>query len=448
MLTWQDYQSADDKIAFVRRAIQEYRSSNDYQIALDADLYERQQNSTINRFVKWFYNAIGQRVIDTTTSNNHIASNYFHSLNRTRCTYSLGNGVTFANDEGGTIKAKLGRDFDTTLYNAAFDALEHKVSYLFWNVDRVHEFKMTEFVPLFDEDTGALKAGIRFWSIDWDRKPVNVVLYMEEGFIKYRTKNGSRGLDLEEYEKLKPYRYQVAHNAADGDVIVGESNYSALPIVPLYGSKRKQSTLIGLKEAIDAYDLINSGFANDLQDCAEIYWLINDAMGTNPKDIQRFREQLKMFHMAVVDSETPVQPYTQQIPTEARVQFLKSIQEQMYRDFAVLDVHTVAAGATNDHIDAAYQPMDEEADDFEYQVITTVRQLLALQGIDDVPQFKRNRISNQKEQTDMVLLAADHLDEETLLSKLPFITVDEVKKVLDARDAENFNRFETEDEGE
>ena len=244
-------------------------------------------------------------------------------------------------------------------------------------------------------------------------------------------------------EDQKPYKLQVAASPADGETIVGGSNYSALPIVPLYGSSRKQSTLVGLKESIDAYDLICSGFANDLEDCAEAYWIISDAMGMQPKDIQRFREQLKFFHVGIADSETPVTPYTQPIPTEARMRFLETIRVQMYRDFSILDVTTISASAkTATEIDAAYQPMDAEADNFEYQIIQAVRQLLAIQGIDDVPQFKRNRVNNQTEQTRMIMDAAQYLDNETILRKLPFINVDEVPGILErVTDAET-RRFE------
>ena len=46
------------------------------------------------------------------------------------------------------------------------------------------------------------------------------------------------------------------------------------------------------------------------------------------------------------------------------------------------------------------------------------------------PVFKRNRISNQRETVDMVVSAAAWLDEETVLRKLPFLTVDEVEAVM------------------
>ena len=107
-------------------------------------------------------------------------------------------------------------------------------------------------------------------------------------------------------------------------------------------------------------------------------------------------------------------------------------------------MHTVAAGATNDHIDAAYQPMDENADDFEYQIIEAVQNIGYILGIDEddcTPIFKRNRISNQKEQVDMLAIEAQWLDTETVITKLPNVTVDEVKDILDRKAKEDLDRF-------
>ena len=439
MKTYQDFLAEQNNITrFIAAAINEYRASEEYRIALLADEYERQKNVTIRQYVKYLYDATGQRVVDYTSANNKIASNFFHRLNTQRCAYSLGNGVSFNTK---ATKEKLGSDFDSRLYSAAYYALIHKVSYLFWNVDRAYVFPMTQFCPLIDEEDGVLKAGIRFWSLDWNEKPVTAVLFTEDGFTKYRTKEGSSGLDLVEIQKHRAYKVKVARNEADGEFIVGEDNYSSLPIVPLYGSKHRQSTLVGLREAIDSYDLIQSGFANDLEECAEIYWIISNAMGMSDNDIARFRDKMKLQHIVAADTDnSDVKSYTREVPTNARETFLTSIRSQMYEDFGALDVHTVAAGATNDHIDAAYQTMDEEADDFEYQIIECVQQILKLMNIDDVPQFKRNKISNQKEQVEMLMLAANYLDEETVLKKLPFVTIDEVREILKKRDEEEAER--------
>jgi hypothetical protein len=70
--------------------------------------------------------------------------------------------------------------------------------------------------------------------------------------------------------------------------------------------------------------------------------------------------------------------------------------------------------------------------------------LLALLDIEDDPIFKRNRISNQKEQTEMILSAAEYLDDETVLTKLPFISVDEVAEILKKKDKQDELKFNSE----
>ena len=451
--TFQDFLKAgSNKTEFINQAINSHITDPICKVARDADLYDRQRNKTINEYVQTIFTLSGSPVEDFTASNNKIASNFFHRLNTQRCTYSLGNGVSFNKKEerrnpDGTvttvdvIKEKLGSRFDTDLWNAGYKALIHGVSFGFWNVDRLYVFPVTEFVPLFDEYTGALRAGIRFWRIAPD-KPLSVVLYEEDGYTKYQSVSDSDS-KLHEVAPKKAYKTVIASTPAGDEAIIGEENYSSLPIVPFWGSRLKQSTLIGMRQAIDSFDLIRSGFANDLTDCSQIYWIVENCGGMTDSDLAKFRDRLKINHIANVDSDNggKATPFTQEIPFQARKEYLEEIRSGIYEDFGGLDVHAVAARATNDHIDAAYQPLDENADDFEFQCIEFVQQILALIGEDDTPIFKRNRISNQKEQTDMVLLAANYLDETTVLNKLPFITPDEVQQILERKDKESMDRF-------
>ena len=445
MKTYQDYVDFKEKgqeLDFIKAAINEYRASPEYKIAVDADEYEAERNITIMEFVRWLYNANGKQVVDFTAANNRIASNFFHRLVTQRVAYSLGNGISFANadrvwQDGKWIvqdktKDMLGNDFDTVLYDAGIYARLHRVSYIFWNLDHADLFKSTEFCPLFDEYDGSLRAGIRFWSLDWNNRPATVVVYEQDGYTKYRSRTGTKGIsDLVEYEPKRAYKQSIAHNQVDPDEVVGESNYIYLPIVPFWGSKHRQSDLVGMRSKIDAYDLVKSGFANDLEDCAQVYWIVGNALGMDDVELGKFRDRLKLNHIAVMDTDnTSITPYQQEIPTNARQTLIESLRLQIYEDYGGLDVHTVAAGATNDHIDAAYQAMDEEADDFEYQAIKAIRGILQIIGVDDMPIVQRNRLSNRMEQTQMVMMAANYLDDETIIKKLPFITPDDVDGIL------------------
>lgn len=455
MKTFQDFQTAVSQgrlLQFISDAIYEHRNSDAYKIAVDADEYDAQRNVTINETVKKIYDMTGAVVNDDTVSSNHIASNFFHRLNTERCTYSLGNGVTFKKDG---IKEKLGDKFDTDLFSMGKLALRHGVAYGFWNIDRLHVFPFTQFVALNDEADGTLRAGIRYWCLEWNRRPVYAVLYEEDGYTKYQSKGGKSGLTLEELEAKRAYKLTVAHTEAGGDEVIGEENYSSLPIVPLYANEQHQSTLVGMRAAIDAYDLIQSGFANNITDCAEIYWLIGNALGMtatgagesdDPNDagkpsvaLRRYMENLRRYHVAVADTDnSTVTPYTQDIPYAARGAFLAGIKAQIYTDYGALNPDTVEAGnITATQIRAAYQAQDEEADAFEYYIIEFVQQILRLQGLDGTPVFNRNRMANESEQTQMVMNAAQYLDDETVLKKLPFVTVDEIDGILANKYAEN-----------
>lgn len=448
MLTYQDFETVRDnekeKKLFIAKAINAYRVSEDYLIAGDADAYNKQKNSFILKFVKKWYN--GKENKGTV-----LCNNLFNRLNTQRCTYSLGNGITFSGEkeESNEIKSKLGTDIDDIIFTGAYNALIHKVSYFFFNVNKVVNFTMREFLPLRDEETNEIRAGIRFWQIDTD-KPCFAVLYEEDGYTKYKGTSGFS--DLVEVEPKKAYIIHTSSTEAFGERVVGTENYSKLPIVAMYGSRLEQSTLVGMKRKLDALDLIQSGFADNVANVQQVYWIIDNAGGMKDKDKQKFVDDLMRNKVATANTlvdGVKITPYQTEIPTAAHENCIKEIKASIYEDFGALDVHTIAAGATNDHIDAAYQPMDENADDFEYQIIGAVRRLLAFAGVEEekaTPIFKRNRVSNQKETTEMVLAASAYLDDEAILSKLPFISVDEKDEIIKRKSEADINRLTTEEE--
>lgn len=451
--TFQDFEKADDAAEFMLSAISSHKSSDSYKTAMVADEYDRQKNVTINQYVQTLYGSDGTEVEDFTASNNKIASNFFNRLNTQRVQYSLGAGVSFvqpgedANDD--VTKAALGPNFDHTVVEAAYYSCIHGVSFVFWNLDRCHMFKLTEFVPLYDEVTGMLRAGIRFWQLD-SAHPLSITLYREDGFSEWRRDEDNELSPLDRdgeptsAEVVQAYKTETAYIPFDDEAtVIGEENYGVLPIVPMWTSRLRQSTLIGMRSVIDAYDLVKSGFANDLQDCATVYWIVRNAGGMTDADLAEFRDRIKLQHVASIDSTdgADVSPYTQDIPFQARETLLTELRNGLYEDFGALDVHTVAAGATNDHIDAAYQPMDENAADFEYWVGDCIKQLTRLAGVEDLPVFTRTRISNQNEQVSLIATESQWLDRATILRKLPNIKPDEIAGIMQALDDEDMKRF-------
>ena len=462
MITFQDFEKATDKTQWIQNAIRAYRDSDEYKKALDEEEYMAGRNVSIKNTVRVIYNMAGLPEPDFTASNMKIMDNTIHRLVTDRCSYSLGNGVSFPGKhkeikDGKTVfvdpvKDLLGDKFDKALKRVAYWALSNSEAYLYVHMGRRKPewqytlFKKTEFLPLYDEETGDLRGGVRFWSLEWGYRPITAVLYLENGYIKYKTKPDEYSIaSIEQVEDLKPYLETVQTSEAFGEEVVGSDDMTRLPIFPLHSGEMRNSALDRLRDVIDATDMVLSGFVNDIHDIPQVYWLISGAQGMTERDKRQLLDRLILQHMAVIDGENShIQGYTQDIPYEAREKCLDRLHNKMYEKYGGFDVHTIEAGATNDHIEAGYWPMDEEADDFEYEIIEFVQSILEMMGETEgtTPIFKRNRVSNQKEQTEMVVSAASYLDDQTILEKLPFITVDEVDDILARKDGESFSRFE------
>lgn len=431
--------SEKERMDFILSAISDHKSSEAYKMAEIAIEYENQRNTTIAKYRKLLYDLEGRAVPDNYTANHKCASNFFFRFVTQEVSYLLGNGADFENKE---TKARLGEGFDTKLYLMGKKALVQGVAYGFYNLDHIDVFELVEFVPLLDEEDGAIKAGIRFWQ-SAANKPLRAVLYELDGYTEYIRRKGEI---MEIYSEKRAYRQKIVRSDIDGERIYDGENYPTFPIVPLWGNLKHQSELVGQRENIDAYDLIKSGFANDLDDASLIYWTLENCGGMDDIDLAKFIERMKRVKAAIVDGGEGAKAtaHTMDVPYESRETYLTRLRDDLYEDAMALNTAQIAAGSiTATQILAAYEPLDQKCDEFEYCVLDFIAGILAVAGIvPDVPTFKRSRIVNRQEETDIVLAAAEYLDEETVLRKLPFLTTDEVDDILKRRDAESSARFD------
>lgn len=447
MKTYQDLMEAIDLPSFIMQAINEHKASEMYRIAYDAELYDRQMNVTIMSYQKLLYTVSGKAVPDNYSANHKMASNFFNRFITQENQYLLGNGVMLENEAN---KERLGAHFDVKLQQAGRNALVDGVSFVFWNLDHIEVFNLTEFVPIYDEETGALMAGVRYWQVDSD-KPMRATLYEMDGYTDY-IKRKDQPLVVQ--TEKRTYKQIVRQSAADGEQIEPGGNYPGFPIIPLWGNPHHQSEFVGLRENIDAYDLIKSGFANDLDDCTQIYWLLKNAGGMSDTDIAQFLDRVRTTRAVAItdgDDGATAEPHTIEIPYASRVAYLDRLEQDMYNDFQALNVTSLSAAAkTATEINAAYQPFDNKVDQYEYCVVEMLEKLFALVGIEDIPTFTRNKIANRTEEMQMLMLAAPYLDDEYITHKACAIMgdPDAAEDILKRKDAENLDRFDGEEENQ
>ena len=427
---------------FVFDVIEDHKGSSAYKIASIAEKYYAKKNVTIMAFQKMLYNMHGQQVPDMWSANYKLRTHFFRRFVTQQVQYVLSNGVTFQNKD---TKDKLGKNFDTQMQRAAKKAMVDHVSFLFWNLDHVEVFCFADtptdpgFAPLYDADTGALRAGVRYWHPA--DKVTRATLYEEDGYTEYVKEEDKISVVAEK----RSYKKTVISTKADGVSGERSENYSAFPIVPLYANDLHESELEGHRESIDCYDYIKSGMANDIDDTSGFYWVLKNSGGMDDVDLAKFRERMHTVKVATMDDDNAsAEAHTLDVPVEAREKMLELLKSDLYADFQIVNVEALSASAkTATEIRAAYQPMDDKCGDFEYFLIDAIQNVLSLAGIDDEPSFRWNRITNQTEETNMVMSAAAILGDELTLKKLPFLTPEEVEdRLRDMGDAV-MNRFTT-----
>lgn len=445
MITYQDLLKSGDKMQFIKNCINQHKASPLYQTAVIADEYDRQMNRTIRNYQKLLYDITGNTVPDNYSANYKIASRFFNRFITQENQYLLGNGITWKNSK---TKDKLGDDFDTQVQKCGRMALVGAVGFGFWNYDHMDVFSITEFAPMYDEENGALMAGVRFWQIDAS-KPLRATLYEVDGYTDYLwDTDHPEGTILND---KRTYMEKTRVSVADGLEIYDGENYPGFPIVPLWGNPHKQSEIVGLREQIDCYDLIKSGYANTVDEGSLIYWTLNNAGGTDDVDLAKFVDRMRKLHAATTDDNVKVESHTMEAPYESREALLNKLRSDMYEDTMALDTKNIAGGAaTATQIKAAYEPLNSKTDQYEYCVREFLKGILAIAGIEDEPTFSRSVIVNSSEEMQLVIQSAQFLPEEYITQKILTLLGDGdlTQEVLKQMAADELARAQKTDNGE
>ena len=444
--TYQDFEKVAEyeRKNFIHTFISEYKGTEAYRNAETAYKYYCHKNKTINEYQKLLYKVTGEAIPDNWTANFKMSCRHFYRFVTQEVQYLLGNGVSWGKEETEDLLGTKVLNFDRQVQDAAAKALWGVVSYGFYNLDHVDIFSSLEFAPLLDEYTGELRAGVRFWQIDAN-KPLHATLYEIDGLTNYVYDNEEDVTRVSRADEAKTgYKKDVETTEADGDEIIGQQNYKKLPIVPLWANKEHQSEFTGLREQIDCYDLIKSGFANTVDEASIFYWTIQNAGGMNDVDLAKFVQQMKTLHAATVDGEASAESHTLEAPYQSREALLDRLDKDLYRDAMAFDADKIAGGAvTATQIKAAYEALNSKCDSFEYQVLDFINGILAIAEIEDEATFTRSVIVNQSETITTLLSAAEYLPDEYVTRKILEVLGDgdQADELLGKIDADELKRF-------
>lgn len=449
MKTYQDLlacNSEKDIILFMQDAVAEHKASDKYRRAKAAGSYYDGENVDIMAVEKVVFDFQGRAHKDMFAANHKIPSNFFRNVVDQEVSYLLGNGIGFENE--GTSKA-LGMNFSERVADALTYAAVDGVCFGFWNKEHLDVLYLTDdgarpgFVPLYDEESGALRSGIRYWRLD-DSSPIRMTLFEEDGATEYIKRKDK---DMEILTAKKPYKLSVFRSQVDGEIIMDGSNYPSFPIVPLRYNAKERSELDGKRYTVAALDLVTSNMVNNISEADLIYWVLTNCHGMTEADDMRFIEALKTTHVVHADGDDGAKAEAHSIdaPYAATKEAAEMLTKRLYTDFQAFDPESVSAGnQTATAIKAAYVPLDLKSDKTERRVTEFVRAIMALAGVsDDNPTYTRNQIINKTEETQNILMGAEYYDDEYVTRKLLTINgdADQADEILRRKDAEGASRF-------
>lgn len=419
-----------DRMEFCYDVTKAHAGTKQYRDALDAEEYYARRNITMQNYIKVLYTAAGQPVPDYFNANYKLTHGFFRRFVTQQVQYVLSNGVTFKDK---ATKKRLGADFDSKLQQLAKKAMVDGVAFGYWNYDHLEVFSLVPtdtdvaFAPLWDENTGQLMAGVRYWTTD--AGTLRMTLYELDGFTEYIMRKDDI---IRLYAEKQSYITSITSSRVGGLESVEHINYPGFPIVPMYANDLHASELAGIRPSIDCYDFIKSGMANNVDDASAFYWTLTNCGGMDDMDLNKFVERMHRVKAVVLGPEVDAQAHTVSVPVEANEKLLDRLRSDMYEDFMLMDTAKALSGnMTATAIRLAYQPQDDKCGDFEYLIRDFIARILSLAGIEDEPSFKWNRIANQTEETQMVLMAAAHLDDEAILKHLPWLTPEEVDEITE-----------------
>jgi len=393
-------------------AINDFLNSCERKAMIVAEDYYNGKNTTVNalkrvywsdRLKGWAENAF--------VANNKIGYGFFYDM--------VSQKVNTLHNEPPSItmdkKYKFPNDYEKqlgfSLKKAGTLASIQGTAFMFEDLDNnISVFKASDCIPYYDDDSGVLRALIRFWIVKTKYKDILYFeVYEEDGVTKYRDTPR-----LEIVQNKIPYKFTVRSSAISSEV--ENATISKIPIVEYMNNEYRQSDFKpNIRSKIDIIDIIESGFANNIEDFSEVYWTIKESANVPMDTYEDFVANISRTKKVFGED---IKPNQIAIPTEARSTFVKMMKEDLIKDSGVIDTETMTGSSlTTTAIKAATMKLRQRVSDLEWFAYQSTNELIAIYQIynnlnfEFEVVFEKMLISNDTEIIDNVVKISSDLSE-------------------------------------
>lgn len=225
--------------------------------------------------------------------------------------------------------------------------------------------------------------------------------------------------------------------------------FNAVPFIPFPNNNRHQGNLKKYKGLIDAYDIVVSGYVNDVMDIQQVIYILENYGGT---DLNSFLDDLKKYKTVSVGDDGidgasgDLRTLAIDIPVEARNSLLEFLKKQIYTAGQALSRDITSVGnASGQTLKFFYRDLDLKVGDKEVEFTTSYKYLIrVICDFMNIPikepisiTFTRNRISNDQETAEICKNSVGIIPNELIWRNHPFVDdVDECRKLWEEEQKE------------
>lgn len=416
--------------------IQKWDLSDERAFMVDALSYYEGSNKTISDVRRYYYSEAKKKVVNGTEINigagaveNKYVANFkigygvFKDVVSQKVNTLLDEIPSIESDVDidSLINDKFKKQFGYALKVAGNKAAIQGSAYIYEDyLGKLTVFDTENCIPYWDDVTGKLKTLIRYWKVKYN-DDLNVKtffeVYDENGVTLYSYQNA-----LVVEKELIPYKFNKIKDI-DEQRIEGYS--VGIPIIVFKNNEHMKSDLTNnLRSKIDAIDLVNSGFANNIADFSELIWVVKSFKGINAEELEDFVSNINRTRKILINGDgADVDTKQATIPTEARRTFVEDRKREIVEETGVLDTSNFTGSSlTTTAIKAASMRLRQRVSEFEwqaYEAATNIINLLLLyqnKSIDFDIVFTELLLQNDTEIIDNAVKIRSDISKKSLLT--------------------------------
>jgi len=428
----------------IKEEIKEDVTSNTKQSAYNGIMYYRSLNTKIKSREKENF---------LSTFEHKIANGFLKKIIDQKVNYLLGKKIVIENIE----KINQTININKIIRKAAKESCKKGVEWLHPYINNSGEFKISnisglECIPIYDtEYQEELIQMIRYYKITvLDNKNKKVSRYKVELYDKdkvtYYMQDAEGNYYLDTSIEINPL-YYISISTKLGKKVLGSkgNGWGKVPFIPLWNNDDKTNDLEPIKEHIDLYDIVESDFANNLDQLQDVLLVLKNR---SPGEYEKFLKNLKKYKIVEVDEDGDLKSLSIDVPVVARKELLSILRDNIFEFGQAVDTRRVADGnTTNVVIKSRYSDLDLKCDDFQFMIEDSIYNLLwfvnkyfevtgkPTENLENVEiTFNRNIIFNESEKVKNFVDQGGRISNKTLLSNHP--NVDNVNEELEELEIE------------